>query len=312
MTFSRLSIPLFGFVAVSLNCGFCATLPVSATPSPSSEATGSLTGQLAKGSAYDTLWSIPQLYKNDANPIIEEFAIQGQLQAQCAYGSADNGEYGSDDMPHSSTWGDVEVRRFRLGLKGRMFRFIKFHSLIDLYPDLSPRVYKGIAETYLTFAPSDAFNLSLGKAELKFTREQEISSREILPFERSQLVNLFYGGELTGAWVSGKNLAGGWLYELGVFGNDRQDEWTEFNGGAMILTKIGYNYTARTHFDLALAELQYLHNTQPGAVGSNGLNSPKFTDCIALSNDLTQGHFSLATELFWGDGDDQRPNVAGF
>ena len=37
-----------------------------------------------------------------------------------------------------------------------------------------------------------------------------------------------------------------------------------------------------------------------------------FSDCIAISNDLTKGKFSLATELFWGDGAVGQPDVCGF
>lgn len=264
------------------------------------------------GSVYDRIWGMATLYKDETNPLLQEFAVQGQLQTQYAYGSDDTGHFGSGDMSDSCRWGDVEVRRFRLGLRARMWHSLKFHSLVDLNPDFSPTFYKGIAEMYLTYSRGDAFAFSVGKAELKFTREQEISSKEILTFERSQLVNQFYGGELTGAWVSGKGIAGGLLYELGVYGNDRHDEWTDFDGGAMILGKVGYNYTSSTPFDLAQVELHYLHNTDPGwSEGAGGLASPKYGDCVAVSNDLTEGRFALMTEAFWGDGEVGRPDVFG-
>lgn len=269
-------------------------------------------GQQAGGSIYDQIWALPTLYKDETNPLLQEFAIQGQLQTQYAYGSDDSGHFGSGNMLDSCRWGDIEVRRFRLGLRARLWHALKFHSLVDLNPDFSPTFYKGIAEMYLTFSRSDAFAFSVGKSELKFTREQEISSKEILTFERSQMVNQFFGGELTGAWIAGKGIAGGWLYELGVYGNDRHDEWTDFDGGAMILAKAGYNYTSSTPFDLAQIELHYLHNTEPGwSEGPSGLVSPKYGDCVAISNDLTEGRFSLMTEAFWGDGEVGRSDVSG-
>ena len=130
---------------------------------------------------------------------------------------------------------------------------------------------------------------------------------------RSQLVNQFYGGELTGAWIAGKGIAGGWLYGLGVFSNQRDDEWTHFHGGAITLAKVGYNYTRGSGFDLAQAEFHYLHNSAPGyRVNSGDLASPMFSNCLALSNDLTKGRFSLATELFWGDGANGQADVCGF
>ncbi len=236
----------------------------------------------------------------------------GQLQTQYAYGSDDSGNYGTADRPKEGNWGDIEVRRFRLGMKGRLFDKLTFLNLTDLYPDLSPRVYKRTAETYFTWMENDAFALSAGKTELKFDREQEYSSRDFLPFERSALGNMFYGGELTGAWASGSGIGGGWLYFLGAYSNDREDEWTHFDGGAMILAKIGYNYTARTSFDLAEAKMQYLRNTDPGYAASAAcLPSPSYSDCISISNQLVSGPYGLTTEFLWGNGANGRPDVWG-
>ncbi len=308
MTSPRTTAALLWLGAGILGCGSAGTAP-STAPSPA--ATGILTGRLAQGSAYDRLWSVPLLYQNAENPLLQELAFQGQLQTQYAYGSDASGNFGSGDLPETGNWGDVDVRRFRLGMKARFLRTLKFHSLLDINPDLSPRIYKRTAEAYLTWAPADAFNLSAGKAELKFTREQEISSREILTLERSQLVNMFYGGELTGAWISGKNIAGGWLYELGAYSNDRTDEFSHFHGGTMILPKIGYNYTKLTAFDNAQVELHYLHNTEPGARSPGDPDSPSFSDALALSNELADGRFTLSTELFFGRGALAQADVFG-
>ena len=199
-----------------------------------------------------------------------------------------------------------------MGLRARILGDWKFQSLFDIYPDFAPREYKGIAETYIKYAPCDAFNAAVGKAELKFTREQEAATGEYLPFERSQLVNQFYGGELTGAWIAGKGIAGGWLYELGAFSNERDDEFTHFKGGTIVLAKVGYNYSKACGFDFAQAGIQYLHNSAPGyRVSPGDLASPLFSDCIAIANDLTKGRFSLATEFFWGDGARGQADVCG-
>lgn len=321
MARTNLSIPIMKLPRITtaalilLGAGFpghgsAGTAPSSATASTGP--TGILTGQLAQGSLYDQIWSVPTLYKDAHNPYLQELAVQAQLQAQYAHGTNGDGSYGSENMPDACRWGDTDIRRFRLGLKALMFNDVKFHSLLDVYPDLTPRVYQRIAEMYVTYAPCDGFNWATGKTELKFTREQEVSSRDLLPFERSQLVNLFYGGELTGTWVYGKGLGGGWLYELGVYSNQRVDELPDFtSGGAMILAKTGYNYTRGSGFDNAQAEFHYLHNTDPGDVADPaGLASPLFSNCFALSNDLTKGRAGLATECFWGDGHG-RPNIGG-
>ena len=265
----------------------------------------------AEGSPFDRLWSVATLYKNQENPILQEFATQGQLQVQYATGTGDSGDFSTADRADACTWGDVEVRRFRFGMRALMFHSIKIHTLWDLYPDLTPRIYQRTPEAYVSYMPCDAFNLSVGKVELKFTREQEISSRDYLTFERSQLVSQFYSGELTGAWVSGKNIAGGWLYELGAYSNERRDEWPEFEGGTMIFGKLGFNYSVESGLDMALAELQYLHNSEPGYQSPGDPKSPPYSDCVAISNSITEGRFGLQTEAMWGNGKLDKPNAWG-
>ncbi len=273
---------------------------------------GILIGQLAEGSPYERLMSVPVLYQNEGNPWVQQLAVVGQLQLQYACGSDASGKYGTMDLPDASTWGGLEVRRFRLGMKGRLFKKLFFLNLTELNADFEPRIYKRTPETYVTWMENDAFNISAGKSELKFNREQEYSSRDFPAFERTALGNMLYGGELTGAWICGKGIAGGWLYYLGGFSNDRQDEWPDFKGGAMILSKIGYNYTAATSFDLAEVKMQWLHNTEPGyAASSDCLASPLYSDCVSISNEITNGPLGLTTEFLWGDGVEGRPDVCG-
>ena len=303
----RTTAALLWLGAGFLGCGSAGTAP-AATP----EATGILVGKLAEGSAYDRLWSIPLLYKNEANPVLQELAFLGQLQTQYAYGSDDSGNFGSNDLGEEELWGDIEVRRFRLGLKARLFGKLSFLNLTDLNPDFSPQIYKRTPETYFTWAENEALNISAGKVELKFNREQEYSSRDFPVFERSALGNMLYGGELTGAWACGKGIRGGWLYFLGLYSNDREDEWTDFDGGAMILGKIGYNYTKRTDFDLAEVKFQLLHNTDPGFSDSNTCYaSPLYSNSVSLSNELTKGPFGLTTEFLWADGERGAGDVYG-
>jgi len=313
MTSLRLTAALLWLAAGFLHCSSAGSAPATTTPAaPATGATGLLTGKLAAGSPSDQLWSIPTLYKNEDNPLLQELAVIGQLQTQYGYGSDDSGQFGSNDLSEESLWGDIEVRRFRIGLKARLFGKLSFLNLTDLYPDLSPRIYKRTPETYFTWAENEALNISAGKVELKFNREQEYSSREFPVFERSALGNMFYGGELTGAWVCGKGIKGGWLYFLGAYSNDREDEWSDFEGGAMILGKIGYNYTPMTDFDLAEVKFQLLHNTDPGYSDSNTPTaSPLYSNCISISNELTKGPYGLTTEFMWGDGTEGASDVCG-
>lgn len=288
----------------------CLILTAASSTSLHAEASGLLVGKLSGDSIMDQAWSAGTLYKDSEDPYVQEFSIIGQLQVQYASGSDDSGNYGSYDRADECTWGNTEVRRIRLGAKGKLFEKLTFLNLVDLYPDFSPRGYKRTPEMNMTYTQSQAFALSLGKTELKFDREQEYSSNDFLPFERSAVGNMVYGGELTGIWASGKGIAGGWLYYLGAFSNDRVDEFSHFDGGTILLGKIGYDYTKCTSLNLAEVKLQWLHNTDPGFKASRtDLASPNYSNGLSISNQITNGGLDLTTEFIWAEGETNRSDA---
>lgn len=284
-------------------------------------------GVFSKGltgdSVYDKIWSAATLYKDDENPILQEFSLQGRLQLQYFNMDSNVGDLDTTDYKNHSdanderVWGNnLEVRRARFGFKSKWFHDWKFEGQIDVDPDGDSSLYKDIYDLFLTYGHSDALNISVGKTKVRFSREQEISSKEILTTERGLLANLLFPGELTGVWLNGKGIGGGWLYEFGVYGNDRQREFTELDAGAIILGKIGYDYAKATGFDSAVASVHFMHNTDPGYVdGVSNRNftpsaSPAFDTSIALTNDISYGRFGLMTEALYAFGDD-RPDVFG-
>ncbi|MFZ9941053.1 MAG: porin, partial [Luteolibacter sp.] len=216
-----------------------------------------------------------------------------------------------------SVWGnDIEARRARFGFKSKWFQNWKFEGQINVDLDgkdgedsSDKNYYKDLYDLYVTYAASDALNVSAGKTKVKFSREQEISSKEILTIERSLLSNALFPGELTGLWVNGKGIQDYWLYELGVYGNDRQREFSEFDQGAIVLGKVGYDYSSQAGLDSAIASIHYMHNTEPGyevlkEANFNPSGSPLFTDSIAITNDINHGRFGLTSELLYGFGYD--------
>lgn len=273
-------------------------------------ASGLLLGEFRGETDMDRIWSAFTLYKNEDNPLLQEFSLQGRYQAQWAGGESSTEDYeqsGKGEFIGS----EIESRRARFGFKSKWFQNWKFEGQIDVDADFEDAAgdstfYKDIYDLYVTYAPSDAFNISAGKTKVKFTREQEISSKEILTMERSGLANTLFPGELTGVWANGKGIQDYWLYELGVYGNDRRREFSEFNDGAIILGKIGYDYSSQSGLDTAVVSLHYMHNTEPGVQYSSstfsGSASPSFTNSIALTNDITKGRFGLTTDLVYGFG----------
>ena len=69
--------------------------------------------------------------------------------------------------------------------------------------------------------------------------------------------------------MSGKGVAGSWFYELGAYGNDLQDEFSEFSDGAIILAKVGYDFAETLGLEAASLGLHYMNNTEAGVAGPN-------------------------------------------
>ena len=301
-----------------------ALLGSASTLQSHAEATGLFTGNTYVGdSTYDKLWSLFTLYKDDSNPILQEFSLQGRLQVQYADGDS-NGHFDIEDFKHGSAaneqtvWGDkFEARRARLGFKSKWYQNWKFEGQIDADTTDGPGdIYRDIYDLYLTYAPSDALNVTVGKMKVKFGREQEISSKEILTFERGLVSNLLEPNELTGIMVHGKGLADHWLYELGVYGSQRSREFAGFDNGTLVLGKVGYDYSSQAGLDTAVTTLQYMHNSGPGYKEKDdgvyfAAATPSFTDSIALTNDITQGRFGLITEVLYGFGYSGKAEQAG-
>lgn len=294
--------------------------PSPAETSDPSTATGLLVGKFPGDSDWDRAWSAFTLYKDDTNPVLQEFSLQGRFQVQYADGHSSNGHFDIEDYSDSgkqeAVWGDkFEVRRAYLGFKSKWYQNWKLEGQIDVDtdgqdgPGGDTTFYKDIYDLYVAYAPTEQFNVYAGKQEIKFSREQEISSREIVTFERSMVTNMLHPGNLTGMWVQGKKVREHWLYEAGVYANDQVREFSEFEGGTLFLGKLGYDYSDAADLDTAVASFRYMYNSDPGYkstdVDSNFSfsSSPAFSTSLALSNDITKGRFGLTTDLLYGFGD---------
>lgn len=138
-------------------------------------APGDATATAAAASTYDRLWDAARLYHDETNPVLQEFALQGRLHLQWAAGSSDQGDYGSGDRPEELTWGDIEVRRWRLGFKSQWFHQFRLDGTIDIHPDWDP-FYSQLFDLHLTWAPSDQFHLAIGKFRANFFSVDQATS----------------------------------------------------------------------------------------------------------------------------------------
>jgi phosphate-selective porin OprO and OprP len=246
----------------------------------------------------EDLWNRAIIYQNKDNPILQEFSLQGRLQLQYAAGSSDQGNFSSGDLQDlgTDTWEDIDVRRWYMGLKATLFHDLKVNGNIVVNPDWGP-VYGSLFDLYATWTACDQFQISAGKLEVRFTKEFEISSKEIATFERSLLNNQLAPKQITGAWINGRNVAGAWFYELGVYAADVQEEFTEFQGGAITLGKIGYDLKAATSLEQASVAFQWLHSTDPGDAGAK-----PYADNFNIAAEIKQGRWGGYADILYATG----------
>ncbi|MFT3991540.1 MAG: porin [Luteolibacter sp.] len=304
----------------SIHCALLAT-SVLGTLSASAAPSGLFVNGLSGETAWDKAWSAATLYKDEDNHILQEFSLQGRLQIQSIYGKAGDDSFSTSDWKGNAgssndlkTWGnDIEVRRAYLGFKSKWFNSVKLEGQIDVNTDGrdlegNDPYYGDIYDLYAVYSTSDALSIGIGKQEVKLTREQEISSKEIVTFERGNVANMLHPGNLTGLWVSGKGIAGGWQYEAAIYGADQAREFSSLKKGAFLFGKVGYDYADLAGLDTAVVSFRYSHNDNPGYQSSKNdgwfgqPTSPAFTDTISLSTDISKGRFGFVTDINYGFG----------
>lgn len=240
-----------------------------------------------ESSAYDKIWSLFSLYKNDNNPFIEELAITGRYHGQYHY---EDGDTASED--------DWDNRRFRLGLEATLLeKQLKLKG--EIFSDFNPggEFYEGFTELYAAWKFSDALTVTVGKQKPRFSNDWSTSSRVLKTFERSALINQFKPDYAPGVSFSGKS--GKLSYFLGGFSNQVDGEFGQFDGGYSIIANVSYDVADIIGTDKATARIDYIH-TERDALDTI---FTAFDNGVAASLDLKQGNFGLTTEVIAGFGD---------
>ncbi len=255
---------------------------VSAPAAPAAPAAAA-----APSSPFDALWNLAKLYKNDANPWLEELAFTGRYQGQ--YYHADGEEFSDDD------W---ENRRFRLGLKAKLWdKKLEFNG--EMFSNLvsGEDFYAGLKNFNLTWKSSDALALTVGKLEPHFGYDYNRSDTQMVTFERTAMVNEFGNDYMAGATVSGKS--GNWRYYGGVYSNEADQEFGSFAGAYSLMASVGYDLKEATGLDRASVQLDYLHSEHD----VEDTNLTQFDNGLAATFEMKQGRCGLVTEVVAGFGE---------
>ena len=216
----------------------------SAEPAPDAKAA---TDSAMAPSIYDRIWRHTKLYQNDDNPVIQGLEFTGRFQLDYTI------------MDHDD-FRELDIRRFRVGVKAKLLQQFEIHTEVDLAPDQDP-VYTRLTDAYLAWHPREALEFTIGKRAAPFTLDGSTSSKELLTVDRANLANnLWFPQEyIPGLTISGKPAH--WRYLFGVYSSGSANrEFGKFDGKYFALASLGYDFAQRPRVPEALLGVDYVHN----------------------------------------------------
>jgi phosphate-selective porin OprO/OprP len=268
-------------------------LLVAVIPASAAERKPATPGNPAPGKdLFDRVWDAARLYDDNENPVIQTFAIIGRYHGQ--YWSV-NADQGSADG-----W---ENRRFFLGAEAVLFQDFTVQAQIKISEDFDP-VYDGLYQAFVKWSPGEAFSLSAGRLDFLFAGlERTVSSTKIVTFERGQLANQLWPGEVVGAVALGKS--GDFSYRAGVFSGSIDQEFTTFAGGVAAVAGVGYELPL--FYESGSLHLDYLYND---GNPSNDAFRP-YDHSLSLWHQGFLGPFGLGVDLTAAHGIEGHEPVLG-
>jgi phosphate-selective porin OprO and OprP len=241
----------------------------------------------------DELWALPVLYKNEANPIVQEFHITGRYQGQWHETSAESGKDGG--------W---EHRRTRLGADVTFLHDFTLEGELNIAwgPDAEGRFFEDVDTVFVKYAPNDRFYAIAGKQKVKITQEFATSNTKILTFERSLLVNQIVPDKVGGLVIGGK--FGKAFIEGGIYSGDLTENWhvPEFGGGYGLSVRAGYHPTEDSE-----VRLDYFH--QDGDADNDGFGG--YDNILSLNTTNKWGRWGLNGDIMYASGFEGTPDVYG-
>ncbi len=281
------------FKPILLAFAYCvAAIPLLAGPAASA-----LSGKeepRTENSIFDKIWGLGKLYKDDSNPLIEEFDFTGRYQGDYFNVYSRRGD--------KSEW---ETRRFRFGAEAYLFeRHIVLKATIESDPN-NDILYNRFTDLNIRWQTGDAFNVTVGKIEPRFGYDREFSDRFHLVFERGFFDDQLYtrNDYAAAATVDGK--IGNLGYLVGVFSDDVNREFGNFRGGYSYLGEINYDFSKALTAEKAFWVFDYLHNE----TNSRSNTFTRFDEAFASYFDFKKGSFGLVAQVNFGHAGD---NVWGF
>jgi phosphate-selective porin OprO/OprP len=263
---------------------------------------------------FDKIWSFATLYKDDLNPILEEFKLRGRYQGQYWDVDADQGS--------KSNWED---RRSRFGFDAKLFEK-EFEMRVDFQSNDGFDVfYDGLVDAYVRWKPLSWLSITAGKTKPLIGHYDWLESTNTQPtFERSQIFNQLRVNRATGLTVEGTKDEISW--RAGVYSNSTPSstadpvtklptgewgdgEFGDFNGGVSFSLGAGYDFKHALNLEKADLRLDWLHSDRD----ADDLVLNKYDDILSTTFWVKEGYASVVVEgYFASGGDGTNSNVFGF
>jgi phosphate-selective porin OprO/OprP len=258
--------------------------------------------------ALDELWSFATLYKDDRNPILEEFKLRGRYQGQYWDVDADQGS--------QSNWED---RRSRFGFDAKLFE-----KKIEVRADFQSNdgfddIYDGLVDAYIRWKPTSSLSFTLGKTKPLIGQYDWLESSNSEPtFERSQIFNQLNINRATAFTV--EHSIDEFSWRAGIYSNDTPSntggsgafgdgEFGDMNGGFSTTLGVGYDFKGLLCTDKADFRFDWLHSDREAGDFVLG----RYDDILSATFVVRQEAAAVVLESYFasgGDGDDS--DVFGF
>lgn len=248
---------------------------------------------------FNDIWKHATLYKDPANPLLQELKLRGRYQGQYWDVDADEGS--------QSDWED---RRARIGIDAKFL-----NEQLELRTDFQSNngfddIYDGLVDAYLVWRPSKTLAFTLGKTKTLIGHYDWLESTNTQPtFERSQIFNQLGVNRATSLTAEGSIEQFTW--RAGVYSNDTPSntggsgafgdgEFGDLNGGHAFSLGVGYDLSKTTGLEKTDLRLDWLHSDrEPG-----DLVLGKYDDIISATAIFKQEAATLVIEGFFASGGD--------
>lgn len=258
----------------------------------------------AETAAFDEVWKLATLYKNESNPIFQEFKLRGRYHGQNHWTDADAGD--------DEGWED---RRSRFGFDAKLFEK-KLEARFDFQSnDEFEDVYDGLVDAYLRYKPDKNTSITVGRTKPLIGYYDFLQSTNSQPtFERSQIFNQLNVDRASGITAEGK--VDRFTWQAGLYSNsldtDRNDldqAFGTFNAGWSATLGAGYDAKECLSIERADFRIDWLHSEHDA--DDNVL--ARYDDIVSFTFWAENNDWGLVTEAygaFGGEGTDG--DVFGF